>query len=103
MPLGGGGWEWRLRVAVELAEALGVEWGDVDVVEASPGTPCPIIFDAWRRGVVVYEEARGDAREWLLVRVSICYDYALAAERLGVFEAAVRAALRRWGGVGGSG
>ena len=101
-PAGRGGAEWRLRVSVEVGEAIGVDWARVDVVEACTDTPCPIVYDAWRQGVVVYEERRGLAREWLLVRVMVCSDYGLAAERLEVVKTAVRAARRRWGNGGSS-
>ena len=102
MPAENGGVRWRLKVAAVVGEAAGVDWSKVDVVEASPHTPCPIIYDAWRWGVIVYEDVRGLAREWLLTRVIVCGDYMVAAERLGVVRAAVEAVRRRWGRGGSS-
>ena len=95
-PAGKGGAEWRLRMSVEIGEVIGVDWARVDIVEANTDTPCPIVYDAWRQGVVVYEERGGLAREWLLVRVMVCSDYGLAVKRLEVVKTAVRAARRRW-------
>ena len=97
MPRGIGGPEWRLRLGIELAETIGVDWGAVDVVEASTTTPCPIVLDAWRNGLLVYEEEKGEAREWLLVRIKVCNDYLLAARKLQVLETGIEAAKKRWG------
>lgn len=96
-PRGRGGAEWRLRTSIEVGEVLGVDWARVDVVEASNDTPCPIIHSAWRHGILVYEEERGRARRWLLLRVMVCSDYELAIKRLHVIETSVMAARRRWG------
>jgi len=86
---------WRIELAGLVAEELELDWGLVDVVDARDA-PCPVVFDAWRHGVMVYEEEPGMARDWLLVRVSICSDYELAVKRLGVEQAALGAARRRW-------
>lgn len=101
MPRGGGGGWWRLELAAVVAEELGVDWLLVDVVEAGPDTPCPIVLDAWRRGRLVYEEEPGEARGWLLARVMVCVDYMVSAKRLGIPWVGVQAARRRWGGGGG--
>jgi len=101
-PRRGVGPDWRLHIAEEAGEAIGC-WGCVDVVEAGSDTPCTIILDAWRHGIVIFEEDQGEARSWLLVRVKICGDYRLAAQRLGLREAARRAARRRWATSGGIG
>ncbi len=96
-PVYKGGGEWRLRLSTEIGEMTGVSWTRIDVVEASPETPCPIVYDAWRHGIIVYEKSKGLAREWLLVRVAVCGDYALSARRLEIIKTAARAARRRWG------
>ena len=90
-----------LELALRVSEALGVDPDRVDVVLARDA-PCAIILDAWRHGVVVYEEERGAAREWLLTRVKVCHDYRLMAERLGVARAAAEAMRRRWSQWGSS-
>jgi predicted nucleotidyltransferase len=95
---GKGGSEWRIRVVTAVADALGIDYSLVDVVEAEPDTPCPIIRSAWRYGLIVYEEERGAAKEWMLRRVIVCWDYEVAAKKLGVVETAVEAARRRWRG-----
>ena len=86
-----------LNLVVELAEYLGLDPGLVDVVPASNDTPCAIVLDAWRNGIVVYAEDAREAREWLLRRAMICHDYSIMARKLRVVETAVRAARRRWG------
>ncbi len=83
-------------VILAAADALGVDPSMVDVVEASRA-PCPEVLDAWRRGVVLYERRPGAAREWLLYRVLLCWDYKVMREKLRVVETALEAARRRWG------
>ena len=85
-----------LYVILEVSEALRIDPGLVDVVDASTA-PCVILRDAWLNGVVVYEARRGEAREWLLPKVEICLDYEISRRKLGVVEEAVKAAKRRWG------
>ena len=93
---GRGGAEWRLQVVLAVADVLGLDPGEVDVVELHEA-PCAIVGDAWRHGIIVYEAERGLARRRLLERYMVCLDYRLAAERLGLVERAAKAALRRWG------
>jgi predicted nucleotidyltransferase len=95
-PKDGGGVEWRMSIAIEAAEAVGVDWGLVDVVEASVETPCPVIVDAWRHGLVIYEHTPGAARNWLRVRLMVCLDYEVSARKLGVLREASKSIIRRW-------
>ncbi len=90
-----------LELALHVSDAIGVDPDRVDVVLAG-GAPCALILDAWRHGVVVYEEEPGRARGWLLARVKVCHDYRVAAERLGVARAAAEAMRRRWSQWGSS-
>lgn len=91
----------RLDVSLEVSERLGVDPDKVDIVPADRA-PCAIVFDAWRHGIIVYEEEPGTAREWLLVRVKVCHDYRIMVERLGVPRTAVEAMRRRWSRWGSS-
>ena len=84
--------------AVEIAEALGLDASLVDVVDARRA-PCPVILEAWRRGIYIH--GRALAREWLLARVWVCYDYAIAKEKLGITSRALQSMEARWGGGGG--
>ena len=84
--------EAKLGLAAELAEALPWSFDLVLLDEA----PCPIVMDAWRRGVVVYEERRGLFIDLLLPRVALCSDYRLWARKLDLSRVAARAARRRW-------
>ena len=85
-----------LEVAARVADALDVDPGMVDLVEAARA-PCAVVRDAWRHGVLIYESRRGLARERLLSMVKVCYDYRLAAKKLRIAETAARAMRRRWG------
>ena len=90
-----------VAAALAASEALGVDPDRVDVVRAA-SAPCVIVLDAWKRGVVVYEEERGAAREWLASRVMVCWDYSVWRRRLKVVETAIESAVRRWGSWGSS-
>ena len=84
-----------LEIAARVADALDVDPGIVDLVEAARA-PCAVVRDAWRHGVLIYESRRGLARERLLSMVKVCYDYRLAAKKLRIPETAARAMRRRW-------
>ncbi len=101
-PVGRGTLDWRIKLVAAVGNALGVDWALVDIVEAKPTTPCPIVFDAWMHGVTVYEAWKGAAREWLFTRVKICSDELIVFKRLKILETAVEAIKRRWDH-GGSG
>ena len=90
---GAGLGELLLRIALEAEEATG---SSVDVV-ALQEAPCPVILDAWRYGVVVYEEEPGEALTRLMWRLLVCLDYEASARKLGLTRVAARAAARRWG------
>jgi len=92
----------RLSLALEVAAALGVDPGLVDVVPLRDA-PCVIVVEAWRRGVVVYEARRGARLDTLLPAVKVCWDYSISVRRLRVVETAAKAMLRRWGTLGGAG
>ncbi len=85
----------RIEAIAVLSEALDVDPGLVDIVELRDA-PCPVVLDAYRRGVAVYEAEPGAARRSLLTRVKVCEDWQLALEKLRVVERAVQAARRRW-------
>jgi hypothetical protein len=56
----------------------------------------PIIVDAWRYGLIVYELAKGTARTWLQKRLMVCLDYKISARKLGVLREATKSIIRRW-------
>ena len=92
-PPGAGLGKLLLRIALEAEEATG---SSVDVVTLQEA-PCPVILDAWRHDIVIYEEKPGEALTRLMWRLLVCLDYEASARKLGLTRVAARAAARRWG------
>lgn len=90
---GAGLGELLLRIAAEAEEAAGSR---VDVV-ALHEAPCPVILDAWRHGIVLYEEEPGEALTRHMWRLLVCLDYEASARKLDLTRVAARAATKRWG------
>ncbi len=88
--------EERLRIVLEASEALGIEPDLVDVVDAGEA-PCPLLVDAARHHHLIYTVDRSALLDALLHRLSICEDEEISARRLGLIDAALKAAARRWG------
>ena len=84
-----------------LSKHLGVDPTLLDLVDASRAG-CVLLIEAWRSGLIVYTVSRSKLLDYMLPRLSICEDELISVQRLGIVEAAVEAARRRWssGGVG---
>ena len=82
-----------LDLVSELYWVLGVE---VDVVQFGDA-PCPVVRDAWRHGVIIHTVDRGQLLWMLMKRLDVCLDEEKRAKMLGLVEAALEAARRRWG------
>jgi hypothetical protein len=100
-PLDRWGFE-ALEAVPRVSEALGVGEGLIDIVNVREA-PCAVVRDAWRHGILLYEEDRGAMLNTLLPRLMVCLDYEVMARKLAATREAVRAVGRRWGNRGGYG
>ena len=89
-----------LRVVLAAADALRLDPSLVDVVDAERA-PCPLLVEAAKHHRIVYTADRSALLDEFLRLLGICEDEEISARKLGVFEAAIEAAHRRWGGAGG--
>ena len=85
-----------LSIIGTLGEALGLDPSQVDIVELNHA-PCPLLVDAWKTRIVIYEKKPDVHIDDLLPWVMVCYDYGITARKLKVVETAIKAARRRWG------
>lgn len=83
-----------LSIISALGEALGLDPSRVDIVELNHA-PCPLLIDAWKTRIVIYEKKPGVHIDDLLPQVMVCYDYAIMARKLKVVETAIKAARKR--------
>jgi hypothetical protein len=91
----------KIKVVLRISEALGVEEDLVDIVAVKEAS-CAVIRDAWRHGILLYEESRGAMLDTLLPRLMACLDYDITTRKLKATQETVEA-VRRWGGHGGYG
>ena len=89
-----------VSVAVQVADAVGADPSEVDVVDLERA-PCPIVQDALG-GVVAHTVDRSALIDAIVRKAEICWDWEITMKKLRIIETAVNSAKRRWGSWGSS-
>ena len=85
--------EMFLDLYADLLEALEFTKLPLDLVPIDSSTPCELVLEVFRGGVLVYEHKKHSYLDDITKRVMICYDWFITEKRLGVIETAEKVAM----------